>query len=169
MAVSDLGIPIYPADVDDTFESIKTGMKHVSKRPTTCREHLESLLSTYVKDTPFKQKDIYDIHDLVVEVGDYNVPAYSKSTMRKALKELRDDGLVVLSQKSKQSGESLWWFAPSLPDHISMNQARTRPRPESKGKDSSTKMPEISGSKVPITHDGRVKQFFVDFFADRLS
>ena len=162
MSVYDLELPIYPKDIEDPFDAIEWGLAEVAMRPTTCREHLESLLSTYVKNTMFRQKDIYALHMAVIDVGGLDVPSYSKSTMRKVLKEMRDDNLITSAQKEKQAGEDLWWYVPALPNLANQQHDHD---PGSAAKEG---MPEISDSKTPVTLDGRVKQFFVDFFSAKL-
>lgn len=74
-----------------------------------CREYLEVLFDTYIKDTPFKQVHIYELHDRVRAFVP-NKANFSGNTVRREMLRMRQEGLLqVFSEADRKQDRYFVW------------------------------------------------------------
>lgn len=98
------GFPLY-AEVDTVKEDLLDA--------ETSRHYTILLLDLFVKDTPFQQKDIRDLHEYV---QDFTPVPYVWSTIRRRLSTLKREGLVkVLDDESPRRSEHVYYWTRGNP------------------------------------------------------
>jgi len=93
------GFPLYQG-IGESCEELG------SARDST--EYTTLLFKTMVRDTPFKQQDISELHQAVQEVMHVR---YSESTVRRRMYDFRQDGSIILldGEFSRQQDRVFQW------------------------------------------------------------
>ena len=142
---TDLPIPIYIP--------IEEGIGQIVNSDN-CIDYLESLLSTYIRDTPFRQKDIYDVHFRVREVLGPDAIPYAKGTVSRCLYTLRKEGKISLSEDNRNKEERFFWWAPSMPKPVKKVKTNNGPK--------------TVDDSIPVIYDPRMSKFFAALFRSKL-
>lgn len=92
------------------YISVKEGGPSVDRQENSL-DFVVSLLEIFVKDTPFRRKDLYEINEQLDEAG---FKSYSERSIREAIVELQDLELVrVLDDGFSEPGKTLFYFYPA--------------------------------------------------------
>lgn len=87
--------------------SITRGLERVSEYEDA-PDYVERVLDTYVKGTPFKRREIWELHQKIVP---YEVSTYKKRTIREALQMLWDqDKIKPLDDGFSHPGEYVFGY-----------------------------------------------------------
>lgn len=98
-----------------TYISYEEGISDVSGFDE-CRPYLKEVMRTYVRDTPFKQTDIYDLHERLQDVEGAHIP-FERSTVRRELLRMRKEGLIVIFDRYSERKENrVFYWKESIPE-----------------------------------------------------
>lgn len=83
--------------------SYEKGLKGINKTKSS-RDYVSYILDTYVGDTPFRQKDVYEIHQNLQEIKPSRTK-YTKNALRKMMGRLRKEGAIEVLDDNPDTRE----------------------------------------------------------------
>lgn len=106
------------------YIELEEGLDEI-KGHNTSKDYITALMNTYVKDTPFQQQQIVDLHQKVMALAAGEV-TYSSSTISRQLRRFRKEGLVVIFEEHEDDlpKDRLFVWSQAVPEFAKEAQKR---------------------------------------------
>lgn len=97
------------------YVDISKGLDEIRDHKNS-REYITSLMRVFIRDTPFRQTQVGDLHEKIQYV-DPTTSSYATSTIKRQLLRMRKDGLILLFEDHEDDLPSnrLFLWAESVP------------------------------------------------------